>query len=632
MIKKITLKNFKIYQDSEISFKEMMSILTGENNSGKTSLLEAFLIFQECYNHTLHKIVRKTSSKVKNQILSVGDYDFQNQFITQFNSVRSENYYELFYQNADSFEIGLNINIEDHTIDIKFTISKARSESAYNITPHIDNNNLQQLNQFDSENLIFFIKSSPISAIVRNEPYYPPKMLEKYISENSNISIMRNSLLKIKHDNKLLNLQSQISYILGFKNFQLNLMYDINKDLYITAQFKTENMNEYQDIAMLGSGTLQIIEILISLNIEDKYSLRVALLDEPDSHLHRKLQSSLLSKLREISKNNIQIILTTHNEQIISNANLQEILHLYIPKKSNKLNVKPLSIDYQSGRTIGFLNNINKQAIYSSLGISTTVMNMLEAIESNKVVLVEGSSDAVYIEALQQRRTKLFPTKHQNKVAFWSLNGIDDLPNKLKYWKSILENISNENNVWSKSILVLDMDCLSKDEAEELANQIKSEYKINVQFWNSYTIESIILEDINGFSNTFALIFDLDKTEVAREVNTLLSKINIDEFKKKISGQRTSREKTYEVFNSRKLKLNDGQKYYTYLKYLENSENKAQYLFGKDEVFNIFKILFKKLKIVEHIENQDLVVEIMQKYDSQYWQSQWTEILKNIYG
>jgi len=27
-----------------------MSILTGENNSGKTSLLEAFIIFQECYN------------------------------------------------------------------------------------------------------------------------------------------------------------------------------------------------------------------------------------------------------------------------------------------------------------------------------------------------------------------------------------------------------------------------------------------------------------------------------------------------------------------------------------------------------------------------------------------------------
>lgn len=610
MIKTITLKNFKIYQDSEIHFHEMMSILTGENNTGKTSLLEAFLIFQECYKHTLHKIVRKTSSKVKNNILSVGDYDFQSQFITQFNSVRSENYYELFYQNTDSFEIGLNINIDDQTIDIKFSISKARLESAYNITPYIDNNSLQTLNEFDSENFIFFVKSSPISAIVRNEPYYPPKMLEKYISENSNVSIMRNSLLKIKNENKLLNLQSQISYILGFKNFQLNVMYNINKDLYLTAQFKTENMNEYQDIAMLGSGTIQIIEILISLNIEDKYSLRLALLDEPDSHLHRKLQNSLLSKLREISNNNIQIILTTHNEQIISNAKLQEILHLYIPKKSNKLNVKPLSIEYQS------------------LG----VMNMLEAIESNKVVLVEGSSDAIYIEALQRRRTKLFPTKHQNKVAFWSINGIDDLPNKLKYWKSILENISNENNVWSKSILVLDIDCLSTDEAEELANQIKSVYNINVLFWNSYTIESIILEDINGFSNTFALIFDLDKIEVAKEVNSLLSKINIEQFKNKISGQRTSREKTYEVFNSRKLKLNDGQKYHTYINTLENSQNKAQYLFGKDEVFDMFKILFNKFKIVEHIENQDLVVEIMQHYDSQYWQSQWTEILKQIYG
>lgn len=71
---------------------------------------------------------------------------------------------------------------------------------------------------------------------------------------------------------------------------------------------------------------------------------------------------------------------------------------------------------------------------------------------------------------------------------------------------------------------------------------------------------------------------------------------------------------------------------YTYIKFLENSQNRANYLFGKDEVFEIFNILFQKFQIVEHIENQDLVVEIMQHYDSQYWQSEWTDILNQIYG
>lgn len=632
MIKKINLVNFKIHKDSEVIFEEMLSILTGENNGGKTSLLESMLIFQECYNNTLHKIARSTSTKVKTNILNIGHFDFQPKFVSGFNSVRSENYYELFYKNSSEFTIQVTFEIERQNITIGFTVAKGRNETAYNITPQIDDISLKNLNMFDPENFMVFIKSSPISTIVRNEPYFSPKMLEKYIFESSNLSIMRNRLLKIKNEHKLLDLQSQIEYILGFEKFELDVDYNMNKDLYIKANFKTKSMDEYQDIAMLGSGTLQIIEVLISLNLEDKYKLRIALLDEPDSHLHRKLQGQLINKLREISKNGIQIILTTHNEQIVSNANLSEILHLYIPSSSTKMIAKPIAKGYQTGRTIGFLQNTSKKNLYSSLGISNTAMNILEAIESDKVVLVEGYSDAIYLEAIGNRRAQIFPVSSKNKVAFWSINGIDDLPNKLKYWKSILETISNETNIWTKSILLLDSDSLSNSEMMELSKEIKKHYDIDTLFWNCYTIETILLEKIEGFAVTFANLFELDKQLVLEEVNLYLQNINIENFKTKIHGQRQSREKSFEIFNNQNLKLNDGNIYNNYMQHIQSSHNKAVYLFGKDEVNGLIKHLITHFAIHTEQQPQDVLIQMFLNYDSASWQTSWTDILKKIYG
>lgn len=635
MIQKVILKNFKIHKHTEIVFDQMLSILTGENNSGKTSLLEALLIFQECYNSTLHKIARSNSSSVRDRILKVGDYDFRDRYIATFHSVRSEDYYELFHQNTDTFEINVTLKIEDKFIEIKFKVEKARSETAYHVIPSIDASSLQNLNEFNPEQFIFFIKSSPISSIVRNEPFYTPKMLEKYIFENSNLLIMRNRLLKIKNQNKLLELQSQIAYILDLEGFELDINYNMNKDLYIEANFTTKKMQEYQDIALLGSGTLQIIEVLISLNLESTHSVRVALLDEPDSHLHRKLQSQLLFKLREISHNGIQIIITTHNEQIVSSAKLEEILHMYLPntRTGRKIEVKPVVSSYQHGRMTGFLKNTNKHSIYASLGISTAAMNVLEAIESDKVILIEGASDALFIEALQHKRASLFPISQSNRVSFWSLNGIDDLPNKLKYWKSILENISNEVSIWSKCIVVLDLDCLSLNEASEVSRLLQSEYHVEVLFWNSYTIESIILSNLQGFANAFAMIFGLDKVDVFDKTNTFLQTKTLSSFRSKIDGQRQARAKTYEYSGSQILKLYDGKQHNEYINFLENVSLPALYLYGKNEIYDLLDYLIDFFQIKsDYIEKQDLVLDILLAYDGGFWDSKWTEILKKIYG
>ena len=408
MIKRLRVKNFKIHKNTEIIFESFLVILTGENNSGKTSLLEALMIFKECYDQNLRQIQRKTSKNVQSGVLSVGQFDFKaSEFVPYFAAVRSENYYELFYQGTKSFELEAEFEIDNTTFTLVFEVKQGRNQTAYNIESRTDEYNLVLLNQFSPETLLDVIKSVPVSSVMRNEPYLAPKMLAKQLSENAQVSSLRNRLLQIERMHKLTELQSQLQFIMGFEVFDLRVAFDPNEDLYITAEFRVNKKDHYQDIAMLGSGSLQMLEVLVSLNLASKSSCRVVLLDEPDSFLHRALQQNLISKLREISSNGVQIISTTHNEQIISSANLNELYHLGNPKQGQK--VRSLSADLPHGRTTGFVAPVAKSNLYDALGVSASAMNVLEAIESDRLILVEGRTDALYLQALQAKRQQLMP-------------------------------------------------------------------------------------------------------------------------------------------------------------------------------------------------------------------------------
>lgn len=307
MIKRLKVKNFKIHKETEIFFQSPLSILTGENNSGKTSLLEALMIFSECYKTSLRKIQRATSKHVKQGRLAVGQFDFLDSvFIPYFASVRSENYYELFFQNASSFEIEADFeSVEDSGDIVPFTIAfevkQGRNQTAYNIESKTRDDELVKLNQSKPEQLVEVIKSSPIASLMRNEPYMPPKMLQKQLAENAQVSTLRNRLLEISRQHKLQDLQGQLQFIMGFDDVDLRVTFDPNEDLYIQADFRIDTQDRYQDIAMLGSGTLQMLEVLVSLNLFSRAIHRVVLLDEPDSFLHRRLQQNLIAKLREVA-------------------------------------------------------------------------------------------------------------------------------------------------------------------------------------------------------------------------------------------------------------------------------------------------------------------------------------------
>ena len=54
VISKIMLKDFKSYKDTvEIKFGGRFNVIIGENNIGKSTIFEALLLWEKCYNESL---------------------------------------------------------------------------------------------------------------------------------------------------------------------------------------------------------------------------------------------------------------------------------------------------------------------------------------------------------------------------------------------------------------------------------------------------------------------------------------------------------------------------------------------------------------------------------------------------
>jgi len=603
MVKSIILKNFKIYKNIKIEFDNMLSVLTGKNNSGKTSILEAFLIFQEAYNITLTKIERQNSNFVKNQVLTIGNFYFKEVFIIAFNSVRSKDYYELFHNENNSFSI--EILFKD--IKLEFVISKGRrGGSGYTIKPNISDTDLKKLNQnFNIQNFFYATKSSAIYSVNQYEPYYSSKMVEKLSLDGNKQAIFRNNLLRIRDKFLLEKLQNYIEGIFNYKKFEFDIDFDINRDLYIKIFFSI-NSEKKQDIALIGSGSLQIIEVLISILLVGDFNNKIILLDEPDSHLHRNIQKILLQRLRDYSNNGLQIILTTHNEQVIALSKLNEILHI-----TNNSDVKSIQNSIFKGRQFGFSKD--KSDIYRDLGISNNSMMFIEALESDRIILIEGR-DRIYIEKLQKKREELFLHNNQKKVMFWSLNGVDNLEVKISRIKPIFEAIKNGKNLWSKIKLLIDKDHRTDLEVTKLFNKIK----IDGITWNSYTIESIFLENIPYLQKYIFENYsfqDLSKFNLI--FNETISKYqNIEQYDIKIEKQRKQHNLDNDI---------------SYIRNIENITNRLHLLANKTIFQEILDSIFDKSK-KERVSLEIFLLDFISRLDSNSWNEKWNIVLQKIYG
>lgn len=334
-IKNLTIKNFRCFEDKTIkdfgvpngSEGSGLNVLIGENGNGKTSVLEAI------------KLLTQSRLKTKN-VFSIKDfYDIEKKVeifcdcSTEFEVKRTlpKGFFKAdgFYFFANLRQMDEKGNLVDQLV---FDNWYRQSDSTTIMEPE---KRLEVQNPFGSrfsEMQIVYLDKKRARSVSDGEHTDKFKdLLDDFnfqFSKNK-VNFKESSQLNDDIRNKLIDKKSESDKILGkiLQEFQeissINVKLDHLNILepFSNAFFAIRDEASHQQISIskLGSGFEMIFTILF---LKNYYSLRnkktIYLIDEPELHLHPKLQDALIKILLDISKTD-QIIVSTHSPFLFKN-------------------------------------------------------------------------------------------------------------------------------------------------------------------------------------------------------------------------------------------------------------------------------------------------------------------------
>lgn len=528
-IRSIEIKNFKSFQDVTILLNSDINIFTGKNNSGKTTVLEAIALWHECFT----KLIRQAGRSTKNY--NKGDYILGNTQEKYFpfyeiHSVRSPNFDDIFYERDKTKKIELTALLNNGNKDL--VVSFQISVSGLNYVIELIDFNKYDFKSFNNffQNLpvpISLYYASPVPTIRARENFATLPQVKEAIQIRESSSILRNRLYSLYRNQRNLDLYrnfiDDLSYIL-FDNQEKIEFYtnsDIQKDTQVILEFQIGKRGNKKDINLLGSGSLQIIEILLNLYDHVQITdLNIILLDEPDSHIHRDIQKRLLEIITKFADRN-QVIMTTHNESLIRHSDIRHLFHLENSFQGNYKPVDNNEISKLGLRFKGIYPSVTNPII-SSLG-NTNGLDFINGIESDRLIFVEGEDDARAISLLLQKSKSSASSK---KYVFWVLNGVNHIFNDILSYKTVFSVIKNQRTLWEKSVLIFDRDFLNDAHYQAIAKAMKEKLGLETYISIAYTFEATLLTELDVLSRLLAKWIEVSYSQQV-DTDTLRENLHI---------------------------------------------------------------------------------------------------------
>lgn len=322
-IKSIYIENFKAFKKVQIDCHDSINFFVGENNVGKSTILEAIQLWKIGYDCLLKANGREFYGVTTPRYLPVVNLFF----------LRISDINDIFHESGKKkLRIELEFQIEDLTSKVKIEFDKPSMIDAYLRVKLISPNRIWLQEQLSLRGLnlrngIFMFQSRPVFYSIKEEPFYNSAQMKKKITLGKSSDVLRNKILRCKHiENNFEKIENHLRNVLK-KDYKIKFEGNQDNDEFIKILVQEEDKKPV-DLALCGSGLLQILEIFSTLSMVDSApnSLNIILIDEPDSHIHSNLQSALIDELRLIPEN--QVFIITHNERLLGKALEGELFYI----------------------------------------------------------------------------------------------------------------------------------------------------------------------------------------------------------------------------------------------------------------------------------------------------------------
>jgi len=402
-INNLKIHNFKSYSDIDINL-DNFNVIIGANSSGKSNFLEIYKFLLDISEYGLNNAISIQGRTKTFRNLKIGpsenfelriDFNTDTKYVREYKDeyfgVKSNKFYYYFEIKFIKGKKGYKVvkDILQHTFDIvKMERSSNKLIEGKKITTgekfHINNDRRISItgrfnsNEIDGESFDFITRSvhdnyTNISNDLLLElptfPFIIPfRQIFKEISIYNFYPDLSKRAFRIRGKNELeedgknlaIVLKTIIDYpskkdkLLNLLNYLLPIIKDINIDTYgdrsllIMAKEKYYN-REFLPATCLSDGTINIIALLVALFFENK---KIAIFEEPERNIHPALLQNLVELLKRASLKK-QIIITTHNPQIIKYTNISDLI--FIRRKSDGFSY--LTRPSNSKETKTFLEN-----------------------------------------------------------------------------------------------------------------------------------------------------------------------------------------------------------------------------------------------------------------------------------
>lgn len=340
MITKLEIKNFKKIGDVVFTLDNTV-VLIGPNNSGKTTILQALMLWK-CGLDKIKELQSKQNSKSKRIGVPINRKDLialpvsTSRFIWKNQIVRASKK-ELKGTENVRIEILVTGESDGKEWFAPLEFDYSNSETIYCRPLRKDDDSVYLIDEKAFETNISFLQ--PMSGISTIEDKLSLGSINSRIGEGKTADVLRNICYQLLNP-ETPSIDSQKNWDYLNSSLENKFGITVNKPIFNPTSGKIEmtykeSGNEL-DIASSGRGFQQT---LLLLSFVLSYKNNILLLDEPDAHLEVIRQREIYELLKKFTlENNSQLIIASHSEIVLNEASEHDKVIAIYDNKVDEIN------------------------------------------------------------------------------------------------------------------------------------------------------------------------------------------------------------------------------------------------------------------------------------------------------
>lgn len=476
-LSKLKISNFRSIKTLDLKFHKGVNILIGENNAGKTAVIDALRIGLGYGKNNINNVYLKESDLHLNrnnpdEINTEIQFDFVFEIEDELREKRC--FFDFLSQDEE------NPNIQTIQLHLKFNYETRGNRSYFKRSIWGGDKEGQNI-PYEALEEIFFIYLDPLRDAVQSlKPYsYSNKVgnlfneLTKYKKNGADIELNEDKKKKLASElySVFEGEESDWESILQTGNEKVN---DHLEGTGISAKYPNIKMNyvgrKYSDVVRgielkrpiynpelqveqkyfeifqngLGENNLIYASVVLGDLInrcEDK-NLQIynaLLVEEPEAHLHPQYQNTFFNYLNNLQDTGVQIFITSHSPTITAKSNLENITVLQLQNDS-------ISQFCFSNLTNGDFSNRNRNHLQKFLDTSKS-----QLFFANGVILVEGIAEAILIPIISKKFLGLDLDK--NGIEIVNISGV-----AFEHFGKLFNNPDENKRMNARCAIITDSD------------------------------------------------------------------------------------------------------------------------------------------------------------------------------